>query len=99
MRRVTITVDRRPGGRGWITLENIPAPEQEPTPTSRPDDHVAFRVAGLVTNDLRILFAAAGTGLTVTWYTRAQMTFMAVAGGPQWEQFSKGPAFIFSPRS
>ena len=59
-----------------------------------PDDHVAFRVGDIVSNDLRALFAAAGKGLKVTWYTRLQMTFMATTG-PQWEQFSKGPALRF----
>lgn len=58
-------------------------------------DHVAFRVGDMVSNDLRILFAAAATGAQVTWYTRAQMIFMATCG-PQWEQFSKGPALRFA---
>lgn len=58
-----------------------------------PHDHVAFRIGRTtVTNDLRLLLFAAAQGLQVTWYTRAQMVFMAAAGGPQWEQFSKGPA-------
>ena len=55
------------------------------------NDHVAFRVGDWVSNDLRVLFVAAAQGLRVTWYTRAQMTFMATTG-PQWEQFSNGPA-------
>jgi hypothetical protein len=55
------------------------------------NDHVAFRVGELVSNDLRLLFAAAMAGQMVTWYTRAQMIFMASCG-PQWEAFAKGPA-------
>ncbi len=50
-----------------------------------------------MTSDLRLLWAAAATGLPVTWYTRAQMVFMAAAGGPQWKQFSEGPALQFEP--
>jgi hypothetical protein len=64
--------------------------------THKPDDHVAFRIGRTsVTNDLRLLFYAAAEGASVTWYTRAQMMFMAAAGGPQWERFSKGPALRF----
>lgn len=58
------------------------------------NDHVAFRVGQWVSNDLRLLLAAVGKGLKVTWYTRGQMTFMATCG-PQWEQFAKGPALRF----
>jgi hypothetical protein len=61
------------------------------------NDHVAFRVGGLVSNDLRVLLAAAAKGVKVTWYTRAQMIFMTTCG-PQWEQFSKGPALVFERR-
>jgi hypothetical protein len=58
-----------------------------------PHDHVAFRIGRTtVTNDLRYLLLARSLGLQVIWYTRAQMTFIAAAGGRQWEQFSKGPA-------
>jgi hypothetical protein len=56
-----------------------------------PDDLVAFRVGGFVSNDLRLLLVAAQAKVAVVWYTRAQMTFMTTVG-PQWEIFSKGPA-------
>lgn len=61
------------------------------TTNMNPRDHVAFRVGQFVSSDLRLLFVAAVRGYPVTWYTRAQMTFMATCG-PQWGQFSKGPA-------
>jgi hypothetical protein len=55
------------------------------------DDIVCFKVGGLVSNDLRLLFIAAGRGIPVRWYRRAMMLFMATCG-PQWAQFARGPA-------
>jgi len=63
-----------------------------------PDDHVAFRAVDWVSNDLQVLAAALRIGATVTWYSRAQMAFMAAACGPKWERFSKGPAIRFERR-